>query len=128
AGAAPLVAHAWVVEIDEDRAFRLPVGAMADVALHLHHRARVVDDAVALAERGAEHRILPVLHRAVRRVDVDGPALSAVARGAAELLDRVRPENLLRMRPERLLRRFEAGPLHRLVAGRAAVGPAQVRH
>jgi hypothetical protein len=99
---------------------------MADVAVHLHERALVVDERVGLAQRDAEYRLFPVLDRAVRRFDVHGPPLAAVTRRAAELLDRVRLQQLSGMRAERFVSTFEAGPQHRLMAGDAAIRAPQI--
>src|SRR4029453_18157294 len=85
--------------------------AVADVAVRLDERALLVDDRVRLPERHAEHRLLPVLDGTVGGEDVDRPALAAVAGRAAELLRRVRLQDLRGGRAERLLGFLEALPV-----------------
>src|SRR5262249_38047012 len=89
AGAAAFVSNELLREIDEVRSRCLPVVAMADVAVHLHQRAFVVDERIRLPERRAQHRFFPVLDWTVCRIEVHRPTLTAVARAASEGLWRV---------------------------------------
>jgi hypothetical protein len=128
AGAAAFLVYQALGQVDGVRSRRLAVVAVAAVAVHLQQCVLVARQRIALAERAAEQRLLPVRDFAVRGGRVDGPALAAVARRAAELFKRMLRERRGWMRAIRLLRFFETLERHRLVAGDAAVGARQLGH
>ena len=127
AGAAALLLDQLLRVVDEVGALRLPVVAVAHVAAHLHERGLVLDDRVGLAHGLAEHGLLPEVDGAVGGLHVDREALPAVAGRAAVGLGRVGAQDLRRVGLPGVVRGLEALPARGLVAGGAAVGPAQGR-
>src|SRR5262245_65327026 len=101
AGASILLLHDLLRLVDEIGARGLAVVAVAEVAIDLHHRLAILDQ-VKVTHPFAQQRLLPMLDAPVRRGRLRRITLSAVAGRAAELIYRMRLQNLLRVRSERI--------------------------
>src|SRR5215510_4396380 len=123
AGATILLLHDLLRLVDEIGARGLAVVAVAEVAIDLHHRLAIFDQ-VKVAHSFAEQRLFPMLDAPVSSVYVGRVTLSAVAGRAAELIYRMRLQNLLRVRSERIGSVLQSLPLDPLMAGRATVNAA----